>query len=347
MDTGEHIPKWLECQETQEILLSVARSVMRYARSKNLSLAFIGKETWQDVAPDVLTADIRSELIVFILENKVQLQKILTPGNKNCHHFLRKSFINRWIENTRKPFTDFYRYLYKRTADALRVSDDFHTSVRNRTTLFFSLSNEAVCIPPLSLEDMGDITFPSHIVEKPEYDEINKNRILLALAAYFLTQVSKMWGDKPVCAEVRDFIHWIGSYVPLHQPIPVKMLPGGKDALEFAPDDRSIADKIYFDPAMIKKWAQIFVNRLNEREKAAFFLRHGRCLSLKEIAQKLGYKGSSGPKYPLEQAEHKLKFFLSDLPWLSPDDLNEEAFALFRDTLLLILEKDLTCSDVP
>jgi len=336
----EPIPNWLERRETQEILLSLARSVMKYVRSKNLSPAFIGREAWQDVASDDLTADIRSELIIFILENRIQLQKILVPGNRNCHHFLRKAFINRWIEKTRKPFTDFYRYLYKRTADALRDSDDFHTSLRNDATLFFSLSSEGIYIPPLSLEDMEEIAFPNHLVEKPEYDEINKNRILLVLAAYFLTQVSRMWGDKPVCAELRDFIHWISRYVPLGPPMPVKMLPGGKDTPEFAPDHRSIPDKIYFDPDMVKKWAQIFANRLNEKEKAAFFLRHGKSLSLKEIAEQLGYKGSSGPKYPLEQSEHKLKFFLRDLPWLSPDDLNAEAFALFRDTLLSILESE-------
>jgi hypothetical protein len=342
MDAGEHIPKWLERRETQDILLSLARSVMKYVRLKNLSPVFMGREPGRESISDDLTAEIRSELIIFILENKTQIQKMLMQGNRNCHHFLRKAFINRWVEKTRKPFTDFYRYLYKRTADALRASDDFHTSVRNRTALFFSLSSEVIYIPPLSLEDMQEIVFPSHIVEKCEYDEINKNRILLALAAYFLTQVSKMWGDKAVGAEVRDFIHWISLYVPLRSPVSVKMLSGGKDMLEFAPDYRSVADKIYFDPDTVKKWAQIFVNRLNEKEKAAFFLRHGRCLSLKDIAEKLGYKGSSGPKYPLEQAEDKLKFFLCDLPWLSPDDLNEEAFALFRDTLLLRLEKDLT-----
>jgi len=65
-----------------------------------------------------------------------------------------------------------------------------------------------------------------------------------------------------------------------------------------------------------------------------FVLRHGHDLSLKNIAEKLGYKGSSGPKYPLDSAERKLRFFLRDLPWLSPDDLNKEAFSLFRDTLL-------------
>ena len=49
-------------------------------------------------------------------------------------------------------------------------------------------------------------------------------------------------------------------------------------------------------------------------------------------------QGSSGPKYVVDHVTAGLQFFLRDLPWLSPDDLNEEAFALFFDSLFTLLK---------
>ncbi|MEA1945885.1 MAG: hypothetical protein U9N83_01125, partial [Thermodesulfobacteriota bacterium] len=57
-----------------------------------------------------------------------------------------------------------------------------------------------------------------------------------------------------------------------------------------------------------------------------------------------GYKGPSGPEYQFDKIENKLRYFLRDLPWLSPgegQDTNEEAFALFLKTLLKTLKNSI------
>lgn len=325
--------KWLESQDAWNILSWVARSVVRYASSNSLSLSFLCQDiTWHDADSDDLREDIRSELVLFILENRPKIQKILILKRQNSHYYLRRAFINHWIEKTRKPLRDPRRYLHKHAADVLRASENFHTYVGRGRSLGFSAAAERISVPPLSSEDIREIGFPDQSLE---YEHINKKKVLLQLAAYFLNQVSRMWGDKPVGADLRDFVSWISLHVSVKTPVPLRLMPDGKEFLPPVPDHRPAADRICFDPALVKKWARNFANRLSEKEKAVFALRHGHNLSLRDIAGELGYKGSSGPKYTLGCAERKLKFFLCDLPWLSPDDLNEEAFSLFRDTLLL------------
>ena len=98
------------------------------------------------------------------------------------------------------------------------------------------------------------------------------------------------------------------------------------------------ADKTLFDAARVVAWAGQFAERLKPKEKAVFLMRHREGLTLEQIADKLGYSGPSGPAYPLARAEEKLRSFLRDLDWLSPEDENREARDLFLDTLFSLLK---------
>jgi hypothetical protein len=60
---------------------------------------------------------------------------------------------------------------------------------------------------------------------------------------------------------------------------------------------------------------------------------------LEGVARQAGYSSPSGVKYRLERIQEKMKYFLRDLPWLSPEDLNEEAFSFFLNILLRHLKK--------
>jgi hypothetical protein len=330
--------KWLENPETQRALWRAARSLVKDVRLKQLSPAFLKQGIpWNETNFANLSEDIRSELILFILEHESKLQNRLTLSGKNCHYYLRRAFINHWIEKTRKPFRDYQRYLYKRAADNLRTSEDFFIFAKSPDGSRFSMVSPCVPIPSLTSEDISEIPFPSRFAESLDYEVINKKAVIRRLAAYFWNRVSGMWENKPVCVDLRDFINWISRHVSIPSTTPVKRLTDENDAWEICPDHSQRPDSLYFDPEQIKKWAGNFACRLNEKEKAVFVLRHRDGLCLKDIAELLGYKGSSGPKYFLDRAEHKLKFFLRDLPWLSPDDLNEEAFSLFRETLLELM----------
>ena len=328
------LSEWLRGAEGQAVVSRVACSMLWMLGSGSLSPGFLWHVAIPRDAPDELLKEIRSELVLFILENKARLRIILSAENQNCHHYLRRAFVNHWIEKTRHPLRDPRRYLYKRAADVLRASDRFYTLTEKHRGLAFSMSPNSIAIPSLTSEDVREIAFPVRIAGGLDYACVNKKKAMLELAAYFWNQISQMWQDKPVRVVLRDLIHWIS----LHVPISLR-LSGKNDLPDILADERFIADKIFFDPGLVRTWAQKFANRLSDKEKKVFYLRHGLGLSLKEIARKTGYKGSSGPKYLLSKAEAELRFFLSDLPWLSPGDIHAEAFALFYDTLHSVLGK--------
>jgi len=43
-----------------------------------------------------------------------------------------------------------------------------------------------------------------------------------------------------------------------------------------------------------------------------------------------------------KKAEEKLASFAAELPWISPDDLNPEAFSLFREELCAVLKESVS-----
>lgn len=61
--------KWLESEEGQKVLNSIARSVIFDARSRNLSPKFLKLESLYDSENEILS-EIRQELELFILEKK-------------------------------------------------------------------------------------------------------------------------------------------------------------------------------------------------------------------------------------------------------------------------------------
>ena len=331
--------KWLESEEGQKVLNSIARSVIFDARSRNLSPKFLKLESLYDSENEILS-EIRQELALFILEKK-GFQKRLTAEGDNFKTYLKTAFIYHWIDKTRRSNLDPWRNLYKRAAVILSLSKDFHTSVKGVHGTAFSMAVECVPITPLSSEDFSEIPFPDQMIESREFEQINKKERLLSLAAYFWEKVSSIYGESPVLIDLRDFINWIGLHVMLSPVKPAGEYHEGERPFDQGSAIDSTPDKDNFNPALVKHWADNFAGFLNEREKSVTYLAYNEEISLKDIAQKMGYKGPSGPKYQLDQVESKLRFFLRDLPWLSHDDLNEEAFSFFLDTLLFILKKSL------
>jgi len=321
------------------MLSGIAQSVLTSAQSRNLSPEYLKLSGLPHEKTHDALDDIRQELALFILENR-RLHKVLSES-KNFSTYLKTAFINRWIGKTRLPHADPWRSLYKRAATVLRRSADFHISTRRGGGTAFSMAVGHSPVPPLSSEDMEEIPFPDEMLEKREIDFVKKGKIMLELASYFWRQVSGAHGDKPVLVDLRDFIEWIRAHVMLS---PMKMetkSPGGGDPLDLAIESGANPEKIYFDNDLVSQWAKNFAGRLTRTEKMVAYLVHQAGLSLKDIAMKLGYRGPSGPKYQLDRFEDKLRFFLRDLPWLSPDDLNEEAFSFFLESLFLILKTSL------
>lgn len=186
------------------------------------------------------------------------------------------------------------------------------------------------CFP---LEDLRGIPFPPEYHKSRHDGAVKTKGAILGLADYFWDQIHALWGKEPVWVDIRDFISWMGRHVPLKRA-------SGDD--EFPWDDfesRGVAEEmrpsgqVYWDPDAVKSWALNFYNQMDVKQLHIFQLFHQADLTFKEIARKTGYKGSSGPKYVVDHVAARLRYFLRDLPWLSPDDLQEEAFALFKDAI--------------
>ena len=161
-----------------------------------------------------------------------------------------------------------------------------------------------------------------------------------------------MWDNQPVWIELRAAAHWLTRFVATEGFRQVQfsdeaMIDGmsDEDLRTAGPQEpsefhfRKPGTGAWFDPDQINCWASIFPKRLSDAEKAVFYLRHCIERELKAIAQQLGYKSASGPAYPLKKAEEKLAAFAAELPWISPDDLNPEAFSLFREELCAVLKE--------
>ncbi|MCP4623657.1 MAG: sigma-70 family RNA polymerase sigma factor [bacterium] len=142
--------------------------------------------------------------------------------------------------------------------------------------------------------------------------------------------------------DLRDFISWIGLHVRLSSSRPEEILPQENRPIENVPDTQNRPNEPPIDPEYISKCAACAANLLNDREKEILYCRWGSGLSLKDIADRMGYKSSSGPDYFLKNAEHKLRRFLRDKPGLEPDDLDDAAFAIFRKNLFAILKESLS-----
>jgi len=337
---GIQIRKWLASEGGQAVLDRLARAVSASASSKSLSRAFLMKDAFGKYASNDLVNDVRSELSLFIIENADRLSTLFRPENANPYPFLKKAFINHWITNTRRADRDPQRAFYKRMHDLLKNAEGIHRLSEPKQPLCFSLADQNNAIPCICEEDILSIPFPGNLERR--YESINKRDVLLDLARYFWQQVSRIWGDIPVWVDIRHLLDWVEHHVPIEAPTVSDEGPGGASIIDGLSDEDEKADAPCYDRELVIQWAGVFVKRLSQKEGDAFALTYGEGLNLREVAERLNYKGSSGPKYLLEGIKEKLRFFLRDLPWLSPDDLNQEAFSLFVDTLILNLKKTIT-----
>jgi hypothetical protein len=334
-DLSACIRNWLGKPETGALLDSAAKSVLKNVRERKLSPLFLNQEVRPDAQTDELLEDIRSELVVFILENRRGIQERLILARERAGLELKNAFVLYWLDKTRNPKSDPRRYLYKRVLDAVRRSEGFSVrSIRGKAS-GYSLAQRSIDVPALSEEDLASVPFSVDMVGKAGLEALKHESTLLELARYFWERVSVMWGGKPIWVSVADVTRWIGRAIPVDLPTATD---GGVD-LAASPDHPLGPGGRYFDPEKVKAWAGQFACRLREREKVAFYLYQGAGLKLEGIAERIGYGGPSGVHYQLDQVHAKLRFFLRDLPWLSPEDLNEEAFSLFLETLLSILKE--------
>ncbi len=329
------IRKWLQRKDVDTLLTKAARSIVSEAAFRNLQpIEYEGRLNNKE---DFLE-DTRQELICFILERKTLIKRILASGGRGIPFLLKSAFINHLIDRSRKCERDPERSLYKRIADILRKSPEFRSRAQRGRGSSFTMIDGSVSIPPLTDEEIERIDLPRELRGVPNNEQVRQKKTVLVLASHFWKEVSGLWEGSPVWVDIRDLVRWIGRWVPMQAVTRADNFPDGTNPVDFVHAPGPPPDSSVFDPSRIQKWAALFAETLGDSEKAVLYYRHGRSLSFKQIAARLGYSRASGPMHPLRNAEHKLRYFVRDLPWLSPDDLNREAFSIFFDAILSVLK---------
>ena len=342
--SGPEIRKWFEHPEDiKRIIEDVAGALYPLLKARKISLPIYSPGELISKNKEDMVHDLTSELILFLLQNASHIHQRLMAAGKGRAQYLKTAFLNHCKDKYHSLKANRFKYLYKRSADILRNSDKFHTMARQPDISCFSICHESRQIPPLTQEDCSKIPFPEHKTHL-NFNKINSKDRILKLAHHFLTHLFQIHGNTPVRVDLRDFIQWIGLHVDLTDSITDRMEPsnpircptrGGENHgdipdASFRPDH--LYENLHFDQSLVVKWGEIFSARLTQKEKLLFYLRYGEKLGLGQIADKSGYKSPSGPQYQFDKIEDKLRLFLRDLPYLSPEeghDTNEEAFTFF------------------
>ncbi|MFH1491566.1 MAG: hypothetical protein ABII06_21865 [Pseudomonadota bacterium] len=341
--TREAVRTWLESAEAQGLLEKTAGWVLDEATRRSLSPSFIGARILERER-DWIIEDICQELAALIQEESVQ-GLVLDPKNRSPGRNLKRIFINRWVDFSRKKDTETpWHYLYRRVQRALsEASDDFvlYKEEKGRNTRF-SAPGPSIPCGPLAEEDLKEIPFPPGLADRLVIEKIAGKKNLLELAAHFLKEISRrFYQDEQVRVRLNDFVTWLGLYVVLRHGTIEDPGTEGRDPLDLVVSTARVSEP-GFDPCRVRKWAGMLAERLEPGEKKAFYMKWGEGRPLRVIAGTLGYKGESGSKYLIDQAEEKMQAFTRDLEWLSPENPDNEARSLFKETLMEILKKGLS-----
>ncbi len=335
--TRQTIRQWLSEPAGRQLLRKVAFATRRRLDFGKYRVSISGSGVSDDSPDrdDSLISELESELCLFIMEKADHIEPLILCETANPDAYIYTSFINHLKENVRKRGTNAGRYLYKRVTSVFSKAKPTLAVKKTKQSSAFSLrpAPENRIIPSLTDDDLATIPFPVDQVQRLDFDAVNHRTVLLTLGAHFWNTVFEMWGRTPVWIDVYDFIRWLQRHVTMPRVVSLEET----EALAGPVPDP--ADDATFDAEQVNAWAKLCANHLTAKEKSVLLMRHGRGMSLEKIAQALKYKGASGPTYHLENAEEKLRHFMRDLPWLTPEDINPEAFTLFYETLMRNLKK--------
>lgn len=326
------IREWLESETGADALALVAKSILKTVKNSRIPIETLNFPDPATAAPGEVIDAIQSELAIMILENRAGICKRIMAPEVNRGQMLIRVFIKQILDRVRSsPTLDPFRYLYKRSADALRDSADFYLRLRKTGNKWmqgtlYSLKADSVLIGPLADDVVAGIAFPAETHAAIDFDTGVKKKNIRRLAKFFWRQVSQLFEKQAIWIELRDLTYWIYRSIPpngIQQPTELTTKTSDeavKNPLGSSPDGHP-GNRAYpadFDTEQIREWATLFANRLNEKEQLVLCLRYGGS-TLKETAAQMGLKTPSGVSNHLDHIAEKLATFTSDLPWLSPD----------------------------
>jgi len=325
----EALRRWLDSDEGVAALSAAARQIRRTLRRGGWHRALDRLGLGGGAPSGSAEEDLRGELCLYVLENAHRLALGLAAVQPHAGGYLCRAFINHCRDLERRPDGDPFRFRYRQFAEAMRRDDRFWTEKNPNGGIRYSMSPESRPIAPLADEDLEAVGAP------PADCSVKAGRIL-DCARYFWQALQARFEGLAIRVDLRDLIRWLGLFDCLAiTPTAVALTEEMANSLA-APAASTV------DAGQVRQWAVMFAERLAPLDRRLWSLRFGRGLGLKEIAMETGaYSGSSGVQARIQRLHEKLRDFIRthDLPWLGPDDIDEEAWSVFYHALLEAVEK--------
>ncbi|MDA3787204.1 MAG: hypothetical protein PF503_01705 [Desulfobacula sp.] len=303
-------------KETISLLRRIAARSIREIETQGLGpLVFFNVQTGSknDKIDEVL-----SLLVLFISETE-RVHELLLKGGQWVAHELKRAFIHHIIDAARKQ--DPFKKLYRNAQAGIRESELFSFPESSKKGFcFWRKGKHSPGKIILTDDDLKEIPFPDNICPGAEYTRVNKKKVLIALADYFLSRVEELFNGCDPIVPLNVFTRWISLYTLL--------------SFQCNPFDDKKTGAFQEDKTEAVSCARAFANRLPEIERQVFFLYHCEELSHDQVKQKLNR--NSYPSHQKKRSETMLREFLMPFSWKS----GETMFSLFFKKLCQILSRE-------
>ena len=343
-DVEKQIRQWLATDEAGQLLARVALLIRKTIKTNGIPLSMIGLSAG---APDVeIDKTIRSELAMFILENRVKICEKIRRSQSQPGRLLSRTFINHLLDKTRSSAEKGgQHYYYKRFRDTLAKTDGFYLCVhKTRKWSSYSRQPDNHRPGPLADEDIGVIPWPEDLPYTGDTKDIQNKESLIRLAGWFWNGVVRLFSGKPVWIPLQDLVGWVGRFIQLSAAQTVSIeenAHGDSTPFENKKAPSPSHQEEFIDRAAVKQIAASLAGRLKDMQAQIYYLRYGEGLGLEQISAQLGLKSASAVKYHLDQAQTVIYRFLNGQPLQKTVDhemTGEAERIFFAETLLELLK---------
>jgi DNA-directed RNA polymerase specialized sigma24 family protein len=165
-------------------------------------------------------------------------------------------------------------------------------------------------------DDFMTIAFPPDL--PGEFGRLNTRENILALARHFWRSSARTAGVPDLSMEIQDFLAWVNRHVVLQPGVESYPVTGGdKDAFNPLTERPAPGGMDNMKKNMLTVWAQNFFNRLKDTERKIFFYYDCEGLTHKAVSDLMKKKATLF--YQRDKIREKLKSFLMNLNWVSPE----------------------------
>ncbi|MBP8646623.1 MAG: hypothetical protein KBH99_10960 [Syntrophobacteraceae bacterium] len=342
MREGASWSEWLSSPDCQPVLKAAARFVYRMAAGVNLPPELLpcrDPRNLPEAEREECFEALAHELWIFLRSRseewmrRMSLSSSLHGNPRTLMLRIGQEFFRHLKDQARTSQGDPKRALYRKVRQLL--ADEPSIVYRaTREGAFYALDPRAERLESLQLlrsEPYGSWESP---LSKVSLKDLPSKKALIELAGFFWHRATERLGGA-FFLPIRELVHFISCHYPgFSRPdtLSLEAMSTGRPG-EDGPCWEPVADSPPPDTAFLENrlplLAEQLVNGWTVKERFVFALLQGDGVGLKEAADRLGYKSSSGVAYLYESVRTSLRDFCLLWPGLSPPDLDVELFEHF------------------